>query len=226
MGRNRWRQRGAAPTERGWTVFARSTTVHARPDTIDAAIAQARDEVLPAISTMDGCIGLSMMVDRESGRCIVTTAWETEEAMHGTQELVRPLRERAVEIAGAPAAQVDEWEIAVMHRDHQAPEGACVRSGWMQVDPAQIDRALDVYRLVSVPGMEQLEGFCSASLLVDRATGKAVSSVTLDSREAMEATRDLGARLRESGGREAGATFSDVAEFELALAHLHVPEMA
>ena len=207
-------------------MFARSTTVHARPETIDAAIAQARDEVLPAISTMDGCIGLSMMVDRESGRCIVTTAWETEEAMHATQELVRPLRQRAVEVAGAPPAQVHEWEIAVMHRDHQAPEGSCVRAIWTKGDPASVDRALDVYRLGTIPGMERMQGFCSASLLVNRATGEGVSSVTFDSRAAMEATREQGAALRASSGREAGVTITDVAEFELALAHLHVPEMA
>lgn len=206
-------------------MYARSTTVHARPESIDAAIAQARDETLPAIRTMNGCIGMSMMVDRQSGRCIVTTAWESEEDMQATVELVRPLRERALQIAGGKA-QVEEWEIAVMHRAHNAGDGACVRATWTQTDPADADRALDIYRLVTLPALEQLPGFCSASLLIDRATGKGVSSVTFESRRAMESSREQGAAVRAASSDEAGATITDVAEFELALAHLHVPEMA
>lgn len=206
-------------------MYARSTTVHARPETIDAAIAQAREETLPAIRTMNGCIGMSMMVDRRSGRCIVTTAWESEAAMQATVELVRPLRQRAVAIAGG-AAQVEEWEIAAMHRAHNAGEGACVRATWTQVDPEDADRALDVYRLVTLPAIEQLPGFCSASLLIDRATGQGVSSVSFESRRAMEASREQGAALRAATSDEAEATVTDVAEFELALAHLRVPEMA
>ncbi|MDT5333108.1 MAG: hypothetical protein QOF31_4405, partial [Mycobacterium sp.] len=74
----RWRHRGAAPTRGGWTVYARSTTIQAQPSSIDDGIAYVRDEVMPALQAMDGYIGLSMLVDRESGRCITTSAWETE----------------------------------------------------------------------------------------------------------------------------------------------------
>lgn len=206
-------------------MFARSTTAHANAASIDAGIALVRDEILPTVQSMDGCIGLSMMVDRDTGRCIVTTAWETQEAMRATSEAVRPMRDRAMELLGGQA-EVDEWEIAFMHRDHNTREGACVRVTWMQVAPADIDRALDVYKLVALPAMEELQGFCSASLLIDRSTGRAVSSATFDSREAMEATREKGATVRASSTQEARAEVQDVAEFELVLAHLHVPEMA
>ena len=206
-------------------MFARSTTVHANPDSIDAGIAHVREEVLPTVREMDGWVGLSMMVDRESGRCILTAAWESQEALRASAEMVRPLRERAMEILGG-SVEVDEWEIAVMHRDHHARRGACVRSTWFRVDPNDVDRAVDVYKLVSMPAMESLQGFCSASLLIDRETGRAVSSATYDSREAMEANREDAASVRSEGIREARAEVMDVAEFELVLAHLHVPEMA
>jgi hypothetical protein len=37
-------------------------------------------------------------------------------------------------------------------------------------DPSQADRSIDIFKLGALPQIEQLEGFCSASLLVNRAT--------------------------------------------------------
>ena len=205
-------------------MYARSTTVHAKLESIDAGIAHIRDEVLPAIQSM-GCIGLSMLVDRRSGRCIATSAWESQDAMRAAAEQVRPIRDRALEILGG-TSEVEEWDIAVMHRNHNSHEGACVRTTWMRVEPTGLDRAVDVYKLASLPAMEELDGFCSASLLIDRASGRAVSSVTYDSLEAMEGNREQASAVRAAGTEEARAEVLDVCEFELALAHLHVPEMA
>lgn len=205
-------------------MYARSTTIMAMPESIDAGMAEVRDNVMPMITQMEGCIGLSMLVDRSSGRCIVTSAWRSEEAMRATDEELQPTRERIAEMMGG-SPQVDRWEIAVLHRDHQSTQGACVRVTWMQVDPADLDRAIDVYRLASLPKAEEVAGFCSASLLVDRSSGRAVSSVTYDSVQAMESNREAAAALRSAGSKDAGAELLDVGEFELALAHLRVPEL-
>lgn len=206
-------------------MYARSTTVQAHQDSIDNGIAFIRDDVMPALMDMPGCIGLSMMVDRESGRCIATSAWDSMESMRASEDMARPMRERAAEIMGN-RAQVDEWQIAVLHRDHPTEHGACVRATWVRFDPENLDHAIDVYRMGMLPAMQELEGFCSASLMVDRDTGIAVSSVTYDDSAAMERTRDAADSLRLTGAREAGVEVLDVCEFELALAHLHVPEMA
>ena len=206
-------------------MHARSTTIRAHPESIEAGIAHVRDEVMPAVLGMDGCVGMSMLVDRLSGRCIVTTAWQSMEAMTATAEAVRPARERAAEMLGG-RPQVDEWEIAVMHRDHTSAPGACVRATWTRLQPDQVDRGIDVYRMGILPAVQELDGFCSASLMIDRTEGYGVSSVTFDSQEAMERSRVRGEELRERGAREAGIEIVEVGEFELALAHLRVPEMA
>lgn len=205
-------------------MYARSTTIQAQTSSIDDGIAHIRDEVMPAIQGIEGNVGLSLLVDRQSGRCIATSAWQSMEAMRASEEQLRTLRNRAAEIFGG-SPQIEEWEIAVLHRDHRSVEGACVRATWLQVEPAQADRAIDVYKMASLPAMERLEGFCSASLLVDRASGRAVSSVTYDSLEAMERNREQAEMARTEGAQEAGAQVLDVCEFELALAHLRVPEM-
>ncbi|HZI98129.1 MAG TPA: antibiotic biosynthesis monooxygenase [Actinomycetales bacterium] len=204
-------------------MYARSTTIMARPDTIDAGIAHIRDEVMPSLMAMDGCIGLSMMCDQESGRCIATSAWRTEEAMRASTEQVRALRDNAADMMGGKA-DVEEWEIAVLHRSQQWTEGNCVRATWMRVDPADAERGIDIFKMASLPAMDQLDGFCSASLLVDRATGRACTSVSFSDAGAMERSRETANAMRERGMTEAKAEMLDEGEFELVLAHLHVPE--
>ena len=203
-------------------MFVRSTTIHGDPASIDAGIALVRDEILPTVTGMDGCQGMALVVDRESGRGIATTAWETEEAMRSTRESVAPMRARAAEIFGGPA-DVEEWEVAVMHRDHASPPGACCRITWTRTtEPGNVG---EMWAANVLPRIEALQGFCSASFMIDHATGRAVGTVVFDSREAMEATREEGARIREQGAREADVEFLEVAEFELALAHLRLPEL-
>ena len=207
-------------------MHARSSTVQAQPSSIDAGIAHVRDEVLPAVQAIDGCVGMSLLVDRESGRCIATTAWETEEAMGASADQARQLRDRAAETFGGNIEKIEEWEIAVLHRDHRANEGACVRATWVAIAPDQVDQSVDFYKTSVLSRIEDLEGFCSASLMIDRAAGRAVSSVSFDSRAAMERNREQAREMKVASMREAGVEELDECEFELALAHLRVPEMA
>ena len=81
-------------------MHARSITVMGDPDALDEGIAYVRDEVMPAITAMDGCVGLSMLVDRETGQCIVTSSWQTEDAMNASDLHLAPMRRRGAEIIG------------------------------------------------------------------------------------------------------------------------------
>ena len=205
-------------------MYARSTTIQAQPSSIDAGIAHMRDTVMPALEGIPGCLGLSLLVDRTSGRCIATSSWDSEEAMRASEETMRPIRDQAAELFGG-STQIEEWEIAAMHREHRSSEGACVRATWVKVVPDQMDQGIDFYKMTILPALEELEGFCSASLLVDRASGRGVASSTFDSAEAMERNKDLLDSIRATGSQEARAEVIEECDFELALAHLRVPEM-
>ncbi|HJT93670.1 MAG TPA: hypothetical protein VJ777_17345 [Mycobacterium sp.] len=206
-------------------MYARSTSIQAQTSKIDAGIAYVRDEVMPALQDMDGYVGLSLLVDRESGRCITTSAWETEDALRTSTDQAAPLRDRATQIFGGDVT-VEPWEIGVLHRDHRSNEGACVRATWLKMPPDQTERAIDFYKTSVLPSLEDLEGFCSASLMINRSSGRGVSSTTFDSRDAMDRNREQAKELRNTRTRELGADIVDVGEFELAIAHLRVPEMA
>ena len=205
-------------------MYARSSTIQAQPSSIDAGIAHLRDTVMPALQGIDGCVGVSLLVDRESGGCIATSSWRSEDAMHASAESIRPIRDRAAERFGG-SARVEEWDIAAVHRDHHSGRGARVRATWVKVDPDQMDQGIDFYKMTILPALEELEGFCSASLLVDRASGRGVASATFDSVEAMQRNKDQLDRIRATGSQQARAEVLDQCDFELAIAHLRVPEM-
>jgi heme-degrading monooxygenase HmoA len=181
---------------------------------------------MPALQEIDGCMGVSLLVDRDSGRCIATSSWESEEAMRASADRVKQVRDRAAQTFGGNIEKIEEWEIAVLHRDHRSHEGACVRATWIKGDPAQAERNIEIYKTSVLPALENLDGFCSASLLVDRSSGGAVGSTTFDSREALERSRDQAKSIRDERSREMGVDIVDVREFELAIAHLRVPELA
>ena len=207
-------------------MYARTTTVRGDPRAVDDGIAFIRNDVWPMVERMDGCIGMSMLADREAGRCIVTAAWASEDAMRASATEVQESRRQAAEVLRADAVDIAEWEIAVLHRFRPPGETACVRAIWSDVPAGHADRMVDTFRMSLLPRLDDLPGFCSVSLLVDRGSQRAVAAVTYENRAAMEQAREQGAALREEFSRAMGSTITEVAEFDLALAHLRVPEMA
>jgi hypothetical protein len=206
-------------------MYARSTSVQGDPARIDEGIRFVREEVMPAVTGMQGCIGLSMLVDRGSGRAIVTTSWTSEDEMRATDGNVSAFRSRAAEIMGSDEPEVRLWEIAVMHREHDAREGSWCRVTWLTCPPAEVESTLDFFRDTVMPRMEARDGFCSASMLVDRATGQCCATARFDSREELDATREMTQRMREQRSREGNVEFGNIEECELVIAHLRVPEL-
>jgi hypothetical protein len=74
--------------------------------------------------------------------------------------------------------------------------------------------------------MDDVPGFCSLSLMVDRNTGRGSLTVVYKDRRSMEDSREAVRGMREEFSRQMGMEVTDVAEFELAIHHLRVPEMA
>ena len=204
-------------------MFARSITISGDPGAMDAGIAFIRDEAMPMVMQTEGCVGLSLVVDRQVGRAITTSSWSTEEAMTQSREGLAALRARGAEITGGGEPMVDEWEVALMHRDHALADGACCRVTWAKTH--DMDSLIEMFRNQVLPQIEQAPGFCSASMFVDRAGGRTCSTISFDSHAALDATRDLAATRRAESMKAADVEFTDVAEFDIVIAHLRVPEL-
>ena len=205
-------------------MHARSTTVHGNPAAVEVGIAYVSEAVMPTVLEMEGCIGLSMLVDRDSGRTIITSSWADAELMHQSALNMKDVRRRTAEIL-CGTTEVQEWEIAVLHRQcltgHTHP---CTRVVWTEGDPADMDHMIDTFRMTLLPGLDELPGFCSVSLLVDRATGRSAMSTTYDSRAEMERAAEAAMRIREEIAPAMGVRITDMATFDLVLHHLRVPE--
>ena len=207
-------------------MYARSTSIRSNPAKLDDGIRYVTDEVLPTIGQSDGCLGLSMLTNRDDGRCIVTTSWRDEQSMRATAEDARTLRHHLQHTLGGGHADVQEWEISILHRERPAGDGAGAQVTWARITPNHVDDLLAAYRENLMPKLQELPGFCSLSMMVDRRRGQTVSVTSFSNRDAAGLVRKSARSLREQFAQAMGARIIDVAEMDLALAHLHVPEMA
>ncbi|GIF51370.1 hypothetical protein DFJ67_5092 [Asanoa ferruginea] len=195
-------------------MYARSSTMLARTSSLDRGIAFLGNEVMPQMLAIEGCVGISLLVDRQTGRCVATSSWQSEEAMRASESPASPIRKRLMSAFGATGVTNDEWEVVVMHREHRSADGAYARVTYLRADPARADQSIETFKSL-LPAIESSPGFCSASLLLNRETGRAASNVVFDSMSALDQT----------GAQAEGPEIIEVADFELALAHLRVPEL-
>jgi heme-degrading monooxygenase HmoA len=206
-------------------MYARTTTISADPQRLHEGVADVRENVVPAVADMPGHTGLSMLCNRETGRCIVTTGWRDEESMAASRDKVMQMRERAAQRFNSRDTEVQEWEIAVMHRLHNAGDEACARVVWSHIDPARTDETLDAFRSAIIPRMDEVPGFCSLSVFIDRQTGRGSVTTVYADRAAMDATRDTISAMRDEFSARMGVMITEEAEFEVVMHSLRVPEL-
>jgi len=205
-------------------MYASTITARGRSTALDATVSLVRDELLPRVDQLDGCTGMSVLAGRRTGRCIVTTGWRTEQAMWAGTRRMRPATVRFGLTLGA-APERGEWEVALLHRLQPAGPDAVCRLVWSLLpDPERIDDDLVTFRMAMLPRIEDLIGFRSASLLVDRQRGRTVLAVTYADREAMLASGQRADALRQDYARQMGGRITEVADLDLVVAHLGVPE--
>lgn len=203
-------------------MFARSVTFsQTDPVAIDSGIAYVRDDVMPELRSQ-GCAGMSLLVDRMAGQVIATTSWETEEARAAARDTLAPYRDKAAAMFGGHLSMAD-WDVALMHRDHEAFDLAACRVTWART--SDIDGLLERFRTMTMPSISEAMGFCSVSMFVDRERGAVCGTTTFDSRATMAASRARAEANRTRMAEFVDVEYTDVMEFDLALAHLRLSEL-
>jgi hypothetical protein len=206
-------------------VYFRSTTVDGDPRRIDDGIRFVREQAEPFAARLPGNLGMLMQVDRPAGRSITTTAWGTAQAMADSFDVLTAIRSQASRLLGGPA-QVESWQVPEMHRVRHSQPGCGHRSTRIQVMPRDVDLLIDIFRTTAVPALSLIAGFTGTTLLVDRATGTAVSWVEFDDRRSMEDSRRQATEIRQVALEKAHGRAVEVVETEVVVAGLHVPDEA
>ena len=94
-------------------MFARVSTFQGPPDQTAEGIRLAREQILPAARLMEGFKGIYILFDRESGKSLSVTLWETEADMQASEEAANRARTESAETSGEIVVSVERYEVAL-----------------------------------------------------------------------------------------------------------------
>ena len=94
-------------------MYARVSILKGSPELMDESLRQAREVVLPRGKQMDGFKGMIALGDRQNGKSLGITFWESEEAMSASEEAANRLREESAKASGDTIAGVGRYEVGL-----------------------------------------------------------------------------------------------------------------
>ena len=206
-------------------MHVRIITFLGDPARLDDGIAYTRTQAQPEVDRMTGSLGLSMWVERESGRSAVSTGWVDRAALDGSEAtLSAGVRAQAGKhLGGDPASEV--FELVALHQAGPPEPGNWTRSSRFSVPREQIDVAVEYSRQTLLPAIADLDGLVAAVMLVDRERGRTLMAVTFRDDASLAASRDRGEQLRDGyAAAVPGGSLVEVTEMELVIAGLRPPD--
>ena len=89
------------------------------PEGLEESVRRGREEILPAARELDGFAGAIALLDRRTGRHMVISLWESEEAMRASEDVAEELRQRQL-TGGEQVASVSRYEVAMLELESAA----------------------------------------------------------------------------------------------------------
>lgn len=94
-------------------MFARVTVVQGSADKVEQGIESFKTQVLATVKTVPGYKAAFMLGDRQTGKGMGITLWESEEARRKGGEAVESGRAATIEAMGGSVPPVEEFEVLV-----------------------------------------------------------------------------------------------------------------
>ncbi len=94
-------------------MHARVNTLQMDPAKIDDAVGALESGGLDQLKSIDGFKGVTVLGDRQSGKSLAITFWESEDALHASEEAVKEIRKRSAEAGGAADPQIEVFEVVL-----------------------------------------------------------------------------------------------------------------
>lgn len=169
-------------------MYLRVTSFKSAPAQLEQSIAFVRDKAFPALFQEPGCLGGTVVVNREKGEGAASTLWDSVEAMNNAERAGVQARQDATESAPLEVIDVDRFEVTVMEMSStpgELPSYARVVTGYG--DPSHSEAAVEALR-GQLPTLKSQPGLRSFAAGVNRATGRSFTISTFESPEAREAS--------------------------------------
>jgi heme-degrading monooxygenase HmoA len=105
-------------------MYARVTSIEGAPDKVDDVTRQTQEQTLPQLQKVEGFEGFVALGDRQSGKMLGVSFWESEEALRASEQAVSGVRSGAAHAANGIVAGVEEYEVLVNEAPSAGPLGA------------------------------------------------------------------------------------------------------
>ncbi|MFH9657756.1 hypothetical protein ACH4NF_16090 [Streptomyces sp. NPDC017248] len=195
-------------------MFVRAVYATGDPALLDTAVRSLNSEGRDLLEERPGYRGASVFADRDLGKLLTVSWWETEEARRNSDEVMRERRGALLEpFAGTVSVAV--YEAAVFLQARPPRQGGGLRATRLEFDPRDADLVVDAFRAAVVPRAEALPGLSRTSLLLDRERGRAVAGVLFTDRPSLAASRAALAGVRDEASAKARVDVVGLEEFEV-----------
>ena len=94
-------------------MHARISTLEGSPEHIDEGLRQIRENGLPQLEQQEGFKGMVALADRQTGKTLGITFWESEEALKASEEAADRLREDSARAMSDTIAGVERYEVGL-----------------------------------------------------------------------------------------------------------------
>jgi heme-degrading monooxygenase HmoA len=94
-------------------MHARMFAFEGTREEIEAAVALAREEILPVERQMSGFRGLILLSDKEAGKLVSLSLWESEELMRQSEESARIITRMAAQSLGGKRRSIEQFDVAL-----------------------------------------------------------------------------------------------------------------
>jgi len=194
-------------------MFVRTVYATGEPAKIDSAIRALNSQGRGLLEERPGYRGSGIFVDRELGKLLAVSWWESEETRRNSDEVMRERRGSLLEPFAATTA-VENYEVMVFHSVRRPEAGGGLRLTRLEFDPTDADLLAETFRASVIPRLETLPGLARASLLVDRERGHGLVGALFVDRASLTASRGAQAAARHEGAAKAHVTVIGLEEFE------------
>jgi hypothetical protein len=186
----------------------------ADPLRLGDAIKYLEAEVRPLNESLRGSLGVALYANPELGVAVVESFWASEEAVVQSGPTVGPSRSEMVRRA-AGTVSVERYQVPVFEQQGTLMAGAGLRLTRMDIEPSQVEDAVETYGDTAVPMLADTEGFCAALLFADHNQGAMISETLWRTPQALSASRGAAAAVRAETVASTGCTVRAVEEYGL-----------